>query len=194
MNIQVTNDILFKISDHLFSLENCITKFSDAEKIFFLIWSLRLEVDNGGFHQFFFNHSGEFAHETIASLEKASCFNAAKTLSKAISEFGLEKIPKEISARRRVLETVNTSNFRALDEEFYESEEEIDAALTDFAQDHMVNTVLSITMPSAIKKADEAFRGNNYDAVVEILAPYESRLPSSKIAKLSLAKKRVSGE
>jgi hypothetical protein len=43
-------------------------QFSDPQKLFYFNQNLESEINNGGFSQYFYNSSGDNAHETILSL------------------------------------------------------------------------------------------------------------------------------
>ena len=60
---------------------------TESQKQFYLNQNLEREVNNGGFNQYFWNSSGDFAHETIASLNLIGASHTAKILQQAIDQF-----------------------------------------------------------------------------------------------------------
>ena len=44
-------------------------KLTEEQKLFYYNQCLEREINNGGFNQYFFNSSGDFAHKTIQSLQ-----------------------------------------------------------------------------------------------------------------------------
>ena len=58
-------------------------ELAEPERVIFCTWQFVCEVNNGGFHQFFLNPSGEFAGETVSALEKVQMPYAASLLSRA---------------------------------------------------------------------------------------------------------------
>ncbi len=59
-------------------------KLTASQKTFYLNQNIEREINNGGFHQYFINYSGDFAQETIESLEKIGATKTATILSNAI--------------------------------------------------------------------------------------------------------------
>jgi Domain of unknown function (DUF4375) len=51
------------------------------EKLYFSVCILDGEVYNGGFHQFFFNYSGEHYHEAFFGLAELGAFHSRELLS-----------------------------------------------------------------------------------------------------------------
>jgi hypothetical protein len=62
-------------------------QLSDAEKVILCTWRFVCEVNNGGFHQFFFNSSGAYAVETVSALESVQMPFAASLLRRALAAF-----------------------------------------------------------------------------------------------------------
>lgn len=71
-----------------------------------LLWAAALygksDIDNGGFHQFFHNHTGTYAPEMAEWLENASLTDAARIVRQAIGVFGPE-FPRSQADRQRFL-------------------------------------------------------------------------------------------
>lgn len=81
-------------------------KLSPAQRVFYINQNLEREVNNGGFHQFFFNSSGDNAYETVDSLEAIGAFKTAELLRQAISKFPDGKAPADPDERQVLM--VNT--------------------------------------------------------------------------------------
>lgn len=64
-----------------------IDVLNDCQRNFFLNQSFEKELNNGGFHQFFFNSTGKYSHETIGSLKAINAINTVMLLEAAISKF-----------------------------------------------------------------------------------------------------------
>ena len=82
-------------------------RLSDAEKTFYLVFQLEAEVNNGGFSQFFFNTSGNFANETADALRAIGADKTAEIYLRAIGVFGGE-VPKNRRERQDMLEKAKT--------------------------------------------------------------------------------------
>lgn len=92
-----------------------------------LLWATsygKADIDNGGFHQFFSNHTGAFAPEMHECLEKMGLNDAASAVTKAMLIFG-RTYPRSQAARERFLQAIPGARreewdpFHSLDEEFY---------------------------------------------------------------------------
>jgi hypothetical protein len=86
-----------------------IEKLSIAEKVFYFNTQLESEVNNGGFSQYFYNSSGDFANETIGSLNAIGANNTAEIFKKALMSLGGE-LPSNRNAREEVLDKLLTNS------------------------------------------------------------------------------------
>ena len=93
----------------------------DAEKIVDLIVWLDLEVDNGGFHQFFNNSAGDKTADTIIALETIGAVLTANILRRAAAMFPGEMPPANRDGRVAILWKLfpDPKVFYPLNEEFY---------------------------------------------------------------------------
>ena len=64
-------------------------KLSEEEKIILAIEALEREVNNGGYSQFFFNSSKEYAPILVNSLKRIGCENVALLSQEAIAILGI---------------------------------------------------------------------------------------------------------
>jgi uncharacterized protein DUF4375 len=95
---------------------------SDPQKVFSAIWDLQMEVNNGGFWQYFANSSAETAYFVREALEAIGATKTADICTRAVNiafPNGLPKTPEEIS--RLALEDYDklTHELDALDQEFF---------------------------------------------------------------------------
>ena len=72
------------------------------QRVFYITQALEMEVNNGGFAQFFFNSSGGFANELVFSFKKIGAMKTAEICKKAISIYG-DKVPTDRDERENVL-------------------------------------------------------------------------------------------
>jgi hypothetical protein len=63
---------------------------SVPESVFRAVWELETEVNNGGFHQYFFNSSGKFARFALDALRAVGASQTAGILELAISVIGTD--------------------------------------------------------------------------------------------------------
>jgi hypothetical protein len=90
-----------------------------AAKNLYLVHVLDGEVFNGGFHQYFSNSSGDYAHEALSALLELGAGEAAKLLQQAIRAFPLERVSKERGERNEQLDHVDVKLLDALDAQYY---------------------------------------------------------------------------
>lgn len=138
LNSQDDNKVILEIgkliTDKL-GLNEDLNLLTDTGKIFVYIDTLEREVNNGGFHQFFFNNSGQYSYEALDAYQRIKAFKTADIISKAISLFPLTTIPKDTELRRQIIDTVDNSivdEWDKLDQEFYKYEDNISKLLIDF--------------------------------------------------------------
>ncbi|HMO81211.1 MAG TPA: DMP19 family protein [Pyrinomonadaceae bacterium] len=109
--------------------------------IVMLVECLEGEVNNGGFDQFFFNSSGDYAKETIDALKQIGAHQTAEIVQLACDRFPHGSPPIDISLRRTLmLETVSpdADAFIDLEERFYSYEEPISDLLEMFKEKHSI--------------------------------------------------------
>lgn len=72
------------------------------QRILYITQALEMEVNNGGFAQFFFNSDGCFGNEIVSSFEKIGAMKTADICKKAISIYG-DKVPTDRDEREEIL-------------------------------------------------------------------------------------------
>ncbi|MCR9249177.1 MAG: DMP19 family protein [bacterium] len=117
-----------------------LTVLKDFERDILYLDLLEGQVLNGGFDQYFFNSSGEFAHETLATLQNRGLPYFADLLEKAIKLFPVLPIPKNTMIRRDAMEEVSEKveeQWDNLDDLFYEKPHELSSAIVKIAKSYM---------------------------------------------------------
>jgi YD repeat-containing protein len=99
-----------------------------------LIDALEGEVNNGGFHQYFYNSAGDRTAETIQALEIVGAFAMADIVNRAAQRFPHGMPPKNRFERQDVLLEAypNAGAFQALDDEFYKYPDNLAALVTKY--------------------------------------------------------------
>ena len=100
-----------------------------------IIENLEREINNGGFHQFYWNSSGNHANETIDALTKIGANKTAEIVKKANSEFKNGTVPKDRIERQNELELIEEKaeeNWNKCDLEFYEYQDDLTELLIAF--------------------------------------------------------------
>ena len=72
------------------------------QRILYITQALEMEVNNGGFAQFFFNSDGCLGNEIVSSFEKIGAMKTAEICKKAISIYG-DKVPNDREEREEIL-------------------------------------------------------------------------------------------
>nr|WP_255651237.1 DMP19 family protein [Cesiribacter sp. SM1] len=112
-----------------------LNNLSAPEKVFVYIDYLDRQVNNGGFHQFFFNSTGEYAHEVLDAYEAIGAHKTADIIERAIKLFPVLPIPKDTLVRRTVMldltEEIEDA-WNSLDDEFYKYEDDVLRLLIEF--------------------------------------------------------------
>ena len=100
---------------------------NNFEKTFIYVDVLEHNVTNGGFIQFFFNSSGQFAHEVFHAYMEIKAEKTIDILTEAIHLFPEIPVPKNLRIRQEILmkKDSNIDLWDALDTEFYNCEDDI---------------------------------------------------------------------
>ena len=126
-NLTDTNDFVVAMTEHLENKTQYgedMSVLSEAERIFYITQTLEMEVNNGGFSQFFYNSSGNFSNELVGAFTAIGANATAAICQKAISAFGRD-IPVDRDEREEMLDELES-------DEFDEILEECDNAFFDY--------------------------------------------------------------
>lgn len=116
-----------------------VDHLSDCQKTFLLVENLEREVNNGGLRQFFWNSSGNFAHETVEALKTIKATKTANLLSRANATFPNEIVPKNRMERQEtqlLYEKKIEPELDKLDQQFYQYSDNLSDLLISFVKDH----------------------------------------------------------
>lgn len=99
-----------------------------------LVIELEDEVNNGGFHQYFNNSSGDHSAETVLALDAIGAKAMADILRHAMARFPGDGPPKDREARLDILWGVfpETHEFDDLDNEFFAYPDDLSALLAKY--------------------------------------------------------------
>jgi len=115
------------------------------------------EVGNGGFWQFFYNSSGDWAVETVAALERIGAEGAARVVRAANSVFPRGGPSPNDEERRRQIKGLSddvSEESERLGDEIYGMDSEIEEALDQYLS---LGSTLADAKPGAT--ADPAYPG-----------------------------------
>ena len=125
-----TNDFVIAMTEHLDNKTQCgndMSVLSEAERIFYITQTLEMEVNNGGFSQFFYNSGGNFSNELVRAFTAIGANATAAICQKAVAAFGRD-IPVDRDEREEMLDELES-------EEIDEILEECDGAFYDYEDD-----------------------------------------------------------
>ncbi len=122
------DDYISKKCDYGENMES----LNENERLFYITQTLEMEVNNGGFSQYFFNSGGNFANELVESFEKIGALKTADICKKAISIFPDSKVPADWGERQEFLTPDDENEEERIDEflgecddAFYEYEDDL---------------------------------------------------------------------
>lgn len=112
---------------------------TETEKIFYCVYWLEGEINNGGFHQYFSNSAGDHAIETVSALKKIGAGYTAEILEQSLTVFP-EKAPfSDREKRQEQLFAIGEENeklLNELDDKFYAYTDPIGSLLVKYLKDH----------------------------------------------------------
>ena len=133
-----------RLIDQVYHPDVGFDRFTEGEKTVFTIRELVMEVENGGFHQYFYNSSGTRHAAAEAALERLNELEALGLLRRARQAlFGEVAIPEDTAERRKMIpfahEVPDGKPPEMVEEEesfrFADLCEDLDAHLLQFAKD-----------------------------------------------------------
>jgi hypothetical protein len=107
-------ELLFKKTNYGSNLD----ELTREEKNFYFVNELEMEVNNGGFSQYFYNTSGDNANEVMGALEEMKFVNTIKLYEKVLEVFD-NNIPRDRDERQELLTNYVDEKLDLLDNEFY---------------------------------------------------------------------------
>lgn len=108
----------------------------ERDRILIAIWGLEAEVNNGGFHQYYFNSAGDQACFAAEALDRINAKQMAAIVMEANAHFADGGPPRERSARQERLFAITDAEdlFDELDQRFYKYSDDIAALLTAYLE------------------------------------------------------------
>ncbi|MCF6130547.1 DMP19 family protein [Flavobacterium sp. AS60] len=121
----------------LCSYGNEMNKLTEPQIQFYYNQCLEREISNGGFNQYFFNSSGNYAHLTVQSLLAIRANKTAEILQNAIDQFPNGNVPQDWTERQNILEKIQDSAdliWEKLDQRFYAYEDDLNNLNIEFVK------------------------------------------------------------
>ena len=108
---------------------------NEHERIIYVTQLLEAEVNNGGFDQFFGNSSGNLSNEIVSAFKQIGAMKTAAICEKAISVFS-SPVPATQEERNQLLSEEKCTILDKYDNEFYNSEENLDVLNRQYVREH----------------------------------------------------------
>jgi HPt (histidine-containing phosphotransfer) domain-containing protein len=147
INSENTNGSIIELDDYICKLceyGSKLDRLNDVQKVFYFNQYLEKEVNNGGFNQFYFNSSGNFAHEIIGSLQTIGAKKTAEIIKKANAQFPNNKVPKDREERQNILEQIEEGAnvaWEELDQKFYTYEDDLNSLNMEYIRENKINII-----------------------------------------------------
>jgi len=136
----VIDYVEIKIGDRYEREKVIVSGLSPGFMIVYATWGLDAEVNNGGFNQYFWNSTGEFAEEALAGFRAIEAPAHAALVSRAIeAERQVHGRIQELKASGTLeafLESYKSNPLNELDDQFYALKEDISALRIAFIRAH----------------------------------------------------------
>ena len=130
-NLVDTNDFVVAMMEYLDDKSQYgdnMSVLSEAERIFYITQTLEMEVNNGGFSQFFYNSSGNFSNDLVSAFTAIGANATAAICQKAITAFGRD-IPVDRDEREEMLAELESEKIDEIleecDDAFYDYEDNL---------------------------------------------------------------------
>lgn len=127
---QAVLDLIYgKIGDNFEHAFEIVTQLPSVYSVVYSTWWVEAEVFNGGFNQYFWNSSGEFADVAIAGYEALGASDCARIVEMAI-QTALKEMPEMEKFRKKgtldaFSRSYEVSSLNKLDSEFYDCSQDM---------------------------------------------------------------------
>lgn len=145
INSDNINNSIIELDNYISALcdyGDSIERLNEPQKNFFYNQTLEREINNGGFNQFYFNSSGDFAHETIISLKAIGANKTAVIVEKANDQFPDKIVPKDRASRQEILSQIEDKAnevWEELDQKFFVYEDDLNSLNMDYIKKNKVS-------------------------------------------------------
>jgi Domain of unknown function (DUF4375) len=113
---------------------------SNPERVFLVIWELESEVNNGGFHQYFYNRSGALAPNVVGALNTIGAQATAGIVQRALNAVvnTITSWSEDASRQAKVnqLSSETRQLLEELDQEYYACPEDLTPLLYNYVAGH----------------------------------------------------------
>lgn len=116
-----------------------LEELSQEEQAFLLVYWMSGQIGNGGFAQFFFNSTGEYALETLDALLTVGATGAAALLQRVVDLFPGGQPSRDEFERNDVIDTWSDKEealLNEVDDAFLAQQKALDSLLVQYVRDH----------------------------------------------------------
>jgi hypothetical protein len=137
----VYDDLASRIAKDMSNEYSVVMNFNKSQQAIYVIWGLQAEVENGGFNQYYYNSSGQFAKLAPSALKlvEANQFTQLVTRANKIFETESKNIKKQQDGTLGGFSKSYENNpLNKLDKEFYalETKENLETLQVDYIRKH----------------------------------------------------------
>jgi hypothetical protein len=114
---------------------------SIPERVFLVIWELESEVNNGGFHQYFYNSSGALAPHAVSALKAIGAQGTADIVQRALNTVRAITAWSDDANRKALINQLSSETRQILgelDQEYYACAEDLTPLLYKYVADHRI--------------------------------------------------------
>jgi Domain of unknown function (DUF4375) len=116
LNQTKATDIIELVGTVIWNKANANGSFqnlSEAERNFVFIDIFESEINNNGLYGFFYNTSGEFAHDVLQAYISINASETSSIVDKALRRFPELPVPKDIIERRQLIGKLQIEDLEA---------------------------------------------------------------------------------
>lgn len=126
----------FSAIDEKCEYGEAMEKLNEHERLFYVTQTLEQEVNNGGFSQYFYNLSGNFANEMVDAFTQIGAHKTAEICKKAVAVFN-GQVPEDREERQNLLESSDCEEIlEECDNAFYDYEDDLEALNYAYIMNH----------------------------------------------------------
>ncbi len=116
-----------------------VQSLTEEERVVLAVEALEREVNAGGYSQFFFNSSREFAPIIVAALDRIGCKKTAAITQKAVRALGASDLAEDAIDAALALDDGRRAKLDRCDDSYYEDPEPIAERLLAFIAENKTN-------------------------------------------------------
>jgi hypothetical protein len=107
-----------------------------GQRMLYVLSSVEGEINNGGFHQLFWNSTGEWTEEAIGYADELGADRAAELLRRAAGLVFPDGVPTDRAVRQAHLDGVDPSTFDAVEDAWFDELVTLDPFLRRYIKTH----------------------------------------------------------